>query len=146
MNRSLMASQHRWIYVFSIVLLIVLVIVGLFTFNSVHTTNDAYRKAKTLSQKLTDAGFPPPDQGQIARTLGTDGGVVCKDPNSALKQALWLGNLSNGAGGPGQRPVIADDRVLAAGALVVQVYCPDELTVYQKKINDLKTGDTVKDD
>ena len=146
MNRSLMASQHRWIYVFSIVLLIVLVIVGLFTFNSVHATNDAYRKAKTLSQKLTDAGFPAPDQGQIARTLGTDGGVVCKDPNSALKQALWLGGLSNGAGGPGQRPVIADDGVLDAGALVVQVYCPDELTVYQKKINDLKTGNTVKDD
>ena len=39
-----------------------------------------------------------------------------------------------------------DVLVQAAGALVVQVYCPDELTTYQNKINDLKTGNTVKDE
>ena len=143
MNRSVMASQHRWIYVISIVLLVVMLIVGLFSFNAVHTNNAAHRKAKQLSQKLTEAGFRAPDQGELARTLGTDGGVVCKDPNSALKEGLWLSSLSNGAGGPGQRPVIVDTRILDAGALVVQVYCPDQLTDYQKKINDLKTEKTV---
>ena len=146
MSRSMMASEHRWIYVGSIVVLVAILIVGLFTFNSVHTTNASFRKAKELTEKLTAAGFPAPDQGQIARTLGTDGGVVCTDPNSALKQGLWLGSLSNGAGGPGQRPVIADKRILDAGAIVVQVYCPSQLTVYQDKINDLKTGKTVEDD
>ncbi|MFC1411372.1 hypothetical protein ACEZCY_17525 [Streptacidiphilus sp. N1-12] len=146
MNRSMMASQHRWIYIGSIVLLIVMLVVGLFTFSAAHTGNAANRKAQDLVKQLTAAGYDAPDQGQIARTLGTDGGVVCKDPNSALKQALWLSNLSNGAGGPGQRPVIADQRVLDAGAVVVEVYCPDELATYQKKINDLKTGKTVEDD
>ena len=32
------------------------------------------------------AGYPAVDQAQTARTLGTDGGVVSKDPHGALKQ------------------------------------------------------------
>lgn len=146
MQRSLMASRHRWVYVCSIVLLLVMLVVGLLTFHSARTSLKAQNKAQQLSEKLTAAGYPSPDQGQIARTLGTDGGVVCKDPNSALKQALWLGGLSNGAGGPGQRPVIADRKVLQAGAIVVEVYCPNQLSAYQDRINDLKTGSTVNDE
>jgi hypothetical protein len=146
MNRSMMASRHRWIYVGSIVLLLAMLVTGLVLFNQAHRSLTADRKAQQLSEKLTAAGFEAPDQGQIARTLGSDGGVVCNDPNSALKRALWLGSLSNGAGGPGQRPVIADQRILDAGALVVQVYCPNQLATYQDRINDLKPGKTVDDE
>jgi hypothetical protein len=56
------------------------------------------------------AADPAVDRTQIARTLGTDGGVVCKDPNSTLEQGRWLTDLAHGAAGPGQRPVIADSR------------------------------------
>ncbi len=77
-----------------------------------------------------------------ARTLGTGGGAVCEDPDGALKNALRRVSIANGATGPGRRPVIADERVLKAGTIVLQVYCPDKLDTYRERIADLKTGHT----
>ncbi len=144
MSPTMMASRHRWIYLGAIGVLVAMLVVGLLTFSSVHQSNASARKAQQLNEQLTAHGYPAVDQGQVARALGTDGGPVCTDPNGALKQALWLINQSNGAGGPGQRPVIADQRILDAGALVVQVYCPDQAQAYQDRIDDLKTGKTVE--
>ncbi|MFJ1758408.1 hypothetical protein [Kitasatospora sp. NPDC088134] len=139
-----MASQHKWIYVGAIVVLVGMAVVGLLSFTQQHATNEAYRKADELIGKLQATGYPAPDRGQIARTLGTDGGAVCADPGSALNRALQRVQLSNGAGGPGQRPVIANARTIAAGSVVLSVYCPDRLADYQETIKDYKTGDTVK--
>ncbi|GAA1274132.1 hypothetical protein GCM10009665_72140 [Kitasatospora nipponensis] len=145
MSPTRMWSEHRWIYIGSIVVLVGMMIAGLFTYTQQKDTNEAHRKATQLNDALVADGFASRNIGNIADTLGTDGGVVCTDPNSALKRALWLVQLSNGAGGPGQRPVIVDKRVLEAGAEVVKVYCPEKLADYQQKINDLKTSDTVND-
>ncbi|MEU1285610.1 hypothetical protein [Kitasatospora sp. NPDC005856] len=145
MSRTLMGSQHRWIYVGAIVVLVGLVVTALLTFTQQKATNEAHRKANQLNEALVARGFASRDAGNIADTLGTDGGAVCKDPVSALKQGLWLVQLANGAGGPGMRPVIVDKKVLEAGAEVVKVYCPEKLDEYQRKINDLKTSDVIND-
>ncbi|MER7752847.1 hypothetical protein [Kitasatospora sp. NPDC097643] len=145
MSPTRMASEHRWIYLGAIVVLVGLVIAGLLTYTQQHATNEAHRKANQLNEALVAQGFASRNTGNIADTLGTDGGAVCNDPVSALKHGLWLVQLANGAGGPGMRPVIADRKVLEAGAEVVKVYCPEKLTEYQKKIDDLKTSDVIND-
>ena len=139
-----MASQHKWIYVGAIVLLVAMAVVGLLTFTQQHATNESFRKADELISKLQANGYPTPDREQVARTLGTDGGAVCEDPASALKTGLQRVQMSNGAAGPGQRPTIVPDRVVQAEGLILGVYCPDQLEEYQDKIQDIKTDDTVK--
>ncbi|MGW4892749.1 hypothetical protein ACWEQL_10865 [Kitasatospora sp. NPDC004240] len=145
MSPTRMASEHRWIYICSIVLLVALAVVGLLTYTQQHATNEAHRKANQLNEARTAQGLPAVNVNNTALVLGTDGGAVCEDPNSALKQALWRVNLANGAGGPGMRPVIADSRILRAGAEIIKVYCPDKLDDYQEQLDSLKTEDTVND-
>ncbi|MFE6760211.1 hypothetical protein ACFVDQ_42565 [Streptomyces sp. NPDC057684] len=144
MSPTRFASQHRWIYVCAILLLLALMVVGIIQYDSVRTTNDAHKKANRLADELVAAGYSRPDAGGVVRTLGTDGGNVCDDPGSALKSGLWKIHLSNGAGGPGQRPVISDRRAVEAEAIVLGVYCPDKLEKIQDKVGDLKTDDTVR--
>jgi hypothetical protein len=139
-----MAQEHKWIYVGAIVVLVVLAVVGIFTYTQQKATNEAHRKAQELNDALVAKGFRSFNTGRMADVLGTDGGAVCNDPNSALRRGLWLVEMSNGAGGPGMRPVIADSRILAAGAEVIRVYCPGKLADYQEKIDDLKTADLVR--
>ncbi|MFE0460261.1 hypothetical protein ACFW1A_13540 [Kitasatospora sp. NPDC058965] len=145
MSPTRMASEHRWIYIGSIVLLVGLVIGALLTYTQQKATNEAHAKAQKLNDALVAQGFPALNTHNIALVLGTDGGVVCTDPNSALKQGLWRIQLASGAGGPGMRPIIADGRILEAGAEVIKVYCPDQLAGYQEQLNTLKTSDVVND-
>ncbi|SEL43706.1 hypothetical protein [Streptacidiphilus jiangxiensis] len=145
MSPTRMWSEHRWIYVGAIVVLVGMMIAGLFTYTQQKANNQAANKAHQLNDALVAQGFPALKVNNIIDVLGTDGGAVCNDPNSALRRGLWLVQMANGAGGPGMRPVIADSRILEAGAEVVKVYCPDKLDDYQRKINDLKTGNTVRD-
>ncbi|MFD7983442.1 hypothetical protein ACFV4M_08680 [Kitasatospora indigofera] len=142
---GLMGSQHRWIYLGSIVLLIGMLVTGILAFTQVHATNEANRKASQLSDTLRAAGYPVPSQDQIVRTLGTDGGAVCANPSNALVQAQWKYGMSNGAGGPGQRPVLSDRQVVLGEAIVLSVYCPDKLSAIKDKIDDLDLRDTVRD-
>ncbi|WP_405833534.1 MULTISPECIES: hypothetical protein [unclassified Streptomyces] len=145
MSPTRMASEHKWIYIGSIVVLVAMMIIGMFTYKQQRATNQAHEKANQLNDALVAQGFRPRNAGNIANVLGTDGGAVCADPNSALKRGLWLIQMANGATGPGMRPVIADGRVLQAGAEVIKVYCPEKLDAYREKIADLKTSDTVND-
>ncbi|QMU77628.1 hypothetical protein GXW83_19950 [Streptacidiphilus sp. PB12-B1b] len=145
MSRSLTASQHRWIYLGSILLLVALLVVGLLTFHQVRVSNQANDKARQLSAELEAAGFPVPDQREITDTLGTDGGSVCQDPSGGLRQAQWKDAMVNGAAGPGQRPVLADADVVRAEALVLSVYCPDQLSDFQTKIADLHLDNTARE-
>ncbi|WCD83828.1 hypothetical protein KPP03845_100147 [Streptomyces xanthophaeus] len=144
MSPTSYATRHRWIYIGAIVLLVAFVVVGLLQYKAVRDTNQAMDKANQLADEVAAAGFPRPDPSALARTLGEDGGIVCEDPASALKSALWKINMSNGATGPGQRPVIADRRAVQAEALVLKVYCPDTLHRLQEQIEDLKTDQTVR--
>ena len=87
----------------------------------------------------------PADTDQIVATLGTDGGAVCANPANALGKATAARLRSaNGASFVGRRPVIFDRRFVVGEALILQIYCPDELAAYQEKIDALKYDDTIK--
>ena len=76
--------------------------------------------------------------------LGDDGGATCADPNDALSRAILLSQLTNGATGPGMRPVIADSRVVQGQLLIIEIYCPDELEDFKAYVDDLKTDDVAR--
>ncbi|WAZ26191.1 hypothetical protein STRCI_007744 [Streptomyces cinnabarinus] len=145
MSPTRFASEHKWIYIGAIVVLVALAVIGVIQYQSVKSTNEAAEKANQLADAAEDAGWPRPDTRTIERTLGTDGGVVCDDPASALESALWKINVSNGAAFVGQRPVIGDGRALRAEAKILEIYCPDKLDDFEDKIDDLKTDNTVRD-
>jgi len=144
MRRTLMASRHRWIYIGSIIMLLAMAVIFLVIYSQAKATNEAAKKAGRLADALTAQGYPHPDEGQLARTLGTDGGAVCENPAGALKTGLQKVNMSNGAAGPGQRPIISNARTVEAEAIVLNVYCPDELIEFNKKVDDYKTSKTVE--
>lgn len=139
-----MASRHRWIYLGSIVLLVAMLVAGLLSFSQLHATDRAAQQAERLSARLSAAGYPVPTRDQLTHTLGEDGGAVCADPANALNQAQWTYGMSNGAGGPGQRPVPSDQEILRAEVIVLSVYCPDRLAAVQDRIDDLDLRDTVR--
>jgi hypothetical protein len=136
---------HPWIYWTIGIVIVVLMIIGVFTYSSGKDDRQAKQKAQELTQKLEQAGLPVPEnQDIITSTLGNDGGAVCDNPLSALGKASLFNQLTNGAAFVGQRPIIADKVVLKGEALILQTYCPEKLEKYQDKINDLKTDDTIK--
>ena len=53
------------------------------------------------------------------------------------------GLLVNGAGGPGQRPVLADRKALQGEALIIQTYCPEELPAFTEYVANLDLSDGV---
>jgi Tfp pilus assembly protein FimT len=118
-----------------------MVIWGIFAFSSARETRRAQDKADELIAALQDAGARTPDQDQVVRVLGDDGGATCANPNKALSRATLFSLLTNGATGPGARPVIADSRVVQGQLLIMQTYCPEELEEFQKFVDDLKTDD-----
>jgi hypothetical protein len=134
----------RWIYWAIGGLVVVLCIIGLFTFSAGRENERAQQLAAELTQKLEAAGYTAPDQDILVRTLGDDGGAVCENPANALGRAILYDSLVNGASFVGRRPVIADRRIIAGGALILETYCPDELQEFRDKFDDLKTDDTIK--
>ena len=135
--------ERTWIYFTACAVIAVLVIWGIFAFSSARQNNKASEKADQLISALEDAGARTPDKDQIVRVLGDDGGATCDNPNDALSRATLFSLLTNGAAGPGIRPVIADSRVVKGQLLIIKVYCPDELDDFQKFVDDLKTDDVV---
>ncbi|GAA3863612.1 hypothetical protein GCM10022381_04480 [Leifsonia kafniensis] len=129
-------------YIISVVLLIVLATIGLFTFRSANETARAAEKADQLIANIEATGATAPSRDQIIRVLGDDGGAVCANPNDALSQALFLSQLVNGSGGPGTRPVIAESRAVQGQLMIIQVYCPEELAQFQEFVNGLQTTDS----
>jgi hypothetical protein len=137
--------SNRWMYWIIALVVVVLAVVGLVAYNSAKTNQEAQQKAQQLSQKFQKAGLPvPADLDSITRSLGTDGGAVCDNPANALGKATLLDMLVNGASFVGRRPVIVDRHILLGELFILQVYCPDKLTPYQDKIDQLKTADVVK--
>jgi Tfp pilus assembly protein FimT len=134
--------ERSWLYITACLVLGVMVVIALFAFGSARQTQKAQDKADQLISELNAVGARAPDQDQIVRVLGDDGGATCANPNQALSRATLLSQLANGAAGPGARPVIADSRAVQGQLLIIKVYCPDELADFQAFVDDLKT-DTV---
>ena len=137
--------ERSWLYITCWVVLIALVVGGLIAFRSATETKNANDKADQLITELKAASARTPDKDQIVRVLGDDGGATCADPNDALSRSILLSQLTNGATGPGARPVIADSRVFKGQLLIIKIYCPDELDDFQAYVNNLKTDDVASD-
>ena len=137
--------ERSWLYITCWVVLIALVVGGLIVFRSATETKNANDKADQLITELKAAGARTPDKDQIVRVLGDDGGATCADPNDALSRSILLSQLTNGATGPGARPVIADSRVFKGQLLIIKIYCPDELDDFQAYVDNLKTDDVASD-
>lgn len=116
-------------------------VVGATIFNSNKKNQAAIDKAAQLSSELASAGLPVPASQQIYNVLGDDGGAVCTAPANALVKATLYGGLTNGAAGPGQRPIIADNKAVQGVALIIKVYCPEQAADFQQVIDNLKYAD-----
>ncbi len=133
--------ERRIIYIVITVALVILLVIGFIFYRSAKSDQQAQDKANQLTAALKKAGVRAvPSQEQIVRVLGNDGGALCKDPSSALRKAILFEHLTNGAGGPGRRPVIVDSRVFRGQLAVIQIYCPDELPQFQQMVENLKTA------
>jgi hypothetical protein len=134
-------KDRRVVYIVITVALVLLLIICLVFYRRAEASQEAQGKADQLIAALQEAGVRAvPSQEQIVRVLGNDGGAICKDPASALRQALLFSQLTNGAGGPGIRPVIVDSKIFKGELLVIQIYCPDELAEFQQMVEQLKTA------
>ncbi len=134
-------KDRRLVYIVITVGLVLLLIICLVFYRSAQSSQQAQDKANQLIAAPQKAGVRVvPSQEQIVRVLGDDGGAICKDPASALRKALLFSQLTNGAGGPGIRPVVVDSRIFKGELLVIQIYCPDELAGFQQVVEQLKTA------
>ena len=136
--------EHRITYIVVGVALVVLLVIALFSYSSAKSTEAADQKADQLIAAFEKAGAHAPAKDQLVRVFGDDGGAVCDNPDEALRKAIFFDQLTNGAAGPGMRPVIADRRVVRGQLIIMGVYCPDELPKLQELVDKLKTADTVK--
>jgi hypothetical protein len=130
-----------------LVFAVIFVILGglaLFFYRATESTGQAREKAGQLAAEFASAGLRVPSTDQIVNLLGDDGGATCDDPNTALKRGALLGALTNGASGPGLRPIIADNKVLQGQLLIVKVYCPEEQEKFAQTVQDLKLDDVAK--
>jgi hypothetical protein len=103
----------------------VLLIVMLVAWNYDRQNEEADQKAQQLIAALEEAGLPAPDQDQIARVLGDDGGQVCETADSELVQGYWKLRLMIG-GEFYVRAAPLDARIREGLSLVVDIYCPDK--------------------
>jgi hypothetical protein len=138
-------QSHRTMYWIIGIVVVLLCIIGLITYSGKKADAEAKDKAQQLTQAFEQAGLRvPQDQTIITRSLGTDGGAICENPGDALGKAILFDSLANGASFVGRRPIVADRRIVAGQALIMQVYCPDKLQDYRDVIDDLKFDDTLK--
>ncbi len=138
------SPRHRSVlYVVVTVVLVILAVWAVIAFSTARESQRAEEKATELVQVLQDAGAtaaPAPEV--VARVLGDDGGAVCADPNRALSRSTLYGLLTNGASGPGIRPVLVDNAVFRGQLAIIKVYCPDELKEFQQFVDSLNTTDS----
>ena len=137
-------QQNRTTYIVAGIAVVALTVIALLTFHSGKSSQQADQKATQLIAALTAAGARAPSKEQVVRVLGDDGGAVCDDPNGSLRKGVLLGQLMNGAAGPGMRPIISDNRVVKGQLLVLKIYCPDKLPSFQEFVDSLNLGENVK--
>ena len=140
MSVSVAHQSHRITYLVIGIIFLLLTGVAVFAFFNGREEQQAQDKATQLSAELAAAGLRVPDTDRIAQVLGDDGGAVCADPAGSLRRGVLYGMLTNGAAGPGQRPVIADNNAMRGQLAIIKVYCPRYLERFQQVVDDLKTS------
>ena len=143
MTEETTTHRNLVLYIVAGVLLVVLGTVAVVAFHRNRETDRAQERAAQLTAELTAAGLRVPATDQIVRVLGDDGGAVCADPHNALRRGVLYGLLTNGAGGPGQRPVLVAGKVVQGQLLIMKVYCPQYVEDFQQVIDDLKLSSKV---
>jgi len=138
-------ETRRMIYIAVGLVLLILLIVGVVLNNSVERNAEVDAKADQFIAELTAAGLPVPSRQMVVNVLGDDGGAVCTNPNSYLKQALARNSITNGAAGPGIRPVLGPREVVQAEALAIKVYCPDQFPEFEQFVNSHEYADVIKE-
>jgi nitrogen fixation-related uncharacterized protein len=134
-------KDRRITYIVITVALVLLLIIAFVFYRSAKSDQQSQDKANQLIAVLQKAGVRVvPSQEQIVRVLDNDGGSLCKDPASALRKSILFDQLTNGASGPGRRPVIVDSKVFKGQLAVIQIYCPDQLPQFQQLVEKLKTA------
>ena len=134
--------ERSWIFITVLVLLGVVTLAGVLAFSQRGQRRAGPEQGQRAHQRAHGGREPAlPTCDQVARVLGDDGGATCENPNEALSRAVLLSQLTNGATGPGARPVIADSRVVQGQLLIIEIYCPDELDDFKDFVGDLKTDD-----
>ncbi|WP_400999431.1 hypothetical protein [Agromyces sp. GXQ0307] len=134
--------ERSVIYIVTVAVLVVVAAIALFSFLAARQDVRAEDQAEELIQALEAEGVDvrlTPEQ--VASVLGDDGGAVCANPNGALSRAVLLDRLTNGAGGPGLRATIVEQRLLTGQLLIIETYCPDELDEFQEFVDGLYTVD-----
>ena len=138
-------SERAGLYVVLAVVVIGLTIWALAAFEPRQDTAEARSKAAELAVAFERAGLRAPSEDLIVRTLGEDGGTVCRNADNALNRATLDRQLSNGAALAGVRPVIADRRVVKGVELSIYVYCPDRLPRFRSYLQGLKSADLIRE-
>jgi hypothetical protein len=133
--------ERTTMYVVIGIVVVALMVLGLVLFRSAKDSQQAQDKADRFIAGLEAAGAPSPPRDEVIRVLGSDGGATCEDPNNSLNRAIFYSMLTNGAAGPGIRPVVADRRFVAGQLLILKVYCPDELPDFQNFVDKIKSAD-----
>lgn len=137
------ARTRRTTYIVLGVAFLLLLGVALVAFGSNRSTARAEEKADQFIAELSAAGLRTPAKERVVDLLGDDGGATCADPNSALKRGALLGGLTNGAAGPGIRPIIADNKVVQGQLLIIKVYCPIEAEEFTAFVENLRYGSVI---
>jgi hypothetical protein len=137
--------ERTIVYVVVGIVVLALMVIGLIAYRGNKSDRAAQDKADQLISALKAAGVEEaPSQDEVVGVLGDDGGATCADPGAALTKATLLSLLTNGTGGPGARPIIADGRVVRGQLLIIKIYCPDQLPKLQDLIDKLKFDDVVR--
>jgi hypothetical protein len=137
--------QRTGVYIALGIIFLLLAGGALFAYSSAKSSAEAEQKADQYIAELGARGLRTPSREQVIRVLGDDGGALCDDPASGLRRGILYGMLTNGAGGPGMRPVIVDNKVVQGQLLAIKVYCPENLDKFSKVVDKLKYADVVKE-
>jgi hypothetical protein len=140
LNEATSSRQTRITYIVVGSFVVVLLIAALVWYRSNKETEEANQKAAQLQSELTAAGLRAPSQDVLVQVLGDDGGATCANPVNALQKGALYGMLTNGAGGPGIRPIITDNKLVRGQLLIIKVYCPKYLDEFTETVDDLKSA------
>ena len=141
-NEQSTPRQRSVLYIVVSVVLVILAVWAVIAFSSARGAQRAAELADEFVQTLEENGATAPQPEVVARVLGDDGGAVCANPNQALSRATLYGMLTTGSGGTGERPIIADNKVLKGQLAIIAVYCPDQLKDFQEFVDSLETTDS----
>ena len=129
-------SGHMWVVWIITLIVVGLATGGVFAYKQGQNNQVAESKANQVTALFARHGLSVPvDHETLIAVLGDNGGSVCDDPNSALSKALQNEQLANGGATVGSRPTRVDRNVVEGEALILQVYCPQQLPAFEKSAN-----------